>query len=98
MHAGGKCLSGRTRPRLADGKEILYRSRLRMMAAPFSASADGVPTIGTPRVLFTLPEGTADSWIVADNGQKFLFDLRATARQPSPMTVVVNWPAMPGAK
>jgi len=82
----------------ADGKEILYRSRLRMMAAAFSASADGVPTIGTPRVLFTLPEGTADSWIVADNGQKFLFDLRATSRQPSPMTVVVNWPAMAGAK
>ena len=78
----------------ADGKEIIYRSRLRMMSATFAPSAAGEPSIGTPRVLFTLPEGTASSWVVADNGQRFLFNLRVTARQSAPMTVVLNWPEL----
>jgi Tol biopolymer transport system component len=78
----------------ADGKEIIFRSRLRLMSATFTAPANGEPSIGAPRVLFTLPEGTAPNWVVADNGQRFLFNLRVTARQPAPMTVMLNWPAI----
>ena len=81
----------------ADGKEILYRSRLRVMSATFAATGDA-PAIGTPRELFTLPEGTGGEWVVADNGQRFLFKLRVTARQSAPMTVILNWPAMARGK
>jgi len=77
----------------AGGKEILYRSGRRVMSATFAVGAAGEPTIGTPRELFTLPEG-AGNWVVADNGQRLLINLRVTARQVAPMTVVLNWPAI----
>jgi serine/threonine protein kinase/Tol biopolymer transport system component len=77
----------------AGGQEIVYRSRLRVMSVSFAASGDGAPAIGPPRELFSLPEGTGGEWVVADNGQRFLFKLRVTARQSAPMTVILNWPA-----
>jgi hypothetical protein len=61
----------------AGGKEIVFQSRNRLMSATFSVTPAGDPALGTPRVLFTLPED-AGRWTVADNGQRFLVNLQVT--------------------
>ena len=82
----------------ADGKEILFRSRLRLMAATFSVSTSGEPSIGKPRELFSVPEGTSGNWVVTKDGRRFLFNLRVSPRQPASMTVVLNWPQLAAGK
>ena len=76
-----------------NGQEVFYRSRNRVMAAPMSVLSSGEPSLGTPRELFAVPD-RAGTYVVTDNGQRFLVNVEVTPRSSPPMTILINWPAL----
>jgi hypothetical protein len=79
-----------------DGKELFYRAPgFRMMAVP--VETEGTFEAGTPVQLFDVRPGRSifgGEYEVADDGQRFLFVLRAGEEDElKPYTVVLNWMA-----
>jgi Tol biopolymer transport system component len=55
--------------------------------------ADGPARPGSPRLLFTLPAGASNRWLVSADGERFLVTVPAGQGPQIPFTVVLNWPA-----
>ena len=87
----------------AGGKEILYMSgNNQLMAALFTEGPTGA-TVGSRRVLFPIPNvaeidwslyPTANTFVAASNGQRFLVAVRAPDPNAPPINIVVNWRAL----
>ena len=76
----------------AGGRELFFVAPdNKLMAVDLTITADRVRA-ATPRALFTLP--IIDGWSPYDtiDAQRFL--VRALPQQASPLTVIVNWPAL----
>ncbi len=97
-------VGGGTSPQWGDGsKEILYISgNNQLMAAPFTDGQTGV-NVGPPRALFPIPNiaeidwllyPTANTFVAASNGQRFLVAVRAPDPDAPPINIVVNWRAL----
>jgi len=93
---GGKLLvspSGGSRPTWRrDGKEIFYLSATgELMAAKVRQNGSALE-IGTAARLFkTRTESFLPSYDVSADGQRFLVVSSPLQKQPSPITVVLNW-------
>lgn len=96
LPTAGKLLvspSGGSRPTWRrDGKEIFYLSATgELMAAKVKQSGSKLE-IDTPTRLFkTHTESFLASYDVSADGQRFLVVSSSLQKQPSPITVVVNW-------
>ena len=95
---------GGTSPQWGGGsKEIHYISGShQLMATPFAEGQAGV-TVGSPQALFPIPivaesdlllYPTANAFVVASNGQRFLVAVRRPDPNAPPISVVVNWRAL----
>jgi len=95
---GGKwqiSTSGGWRPAWrADGRELFYRERSKMMSVDVKTNA-GRLEAGNPKLLFDAPRSRPDPvFDVSADGQKFLLVVRnEEAGAPQPITVVLNWQA-----
>ena len=61
-----------------------------------SITTDGKLESGTPRVLFDTKlsvDTTRDQFAVTPDGQRFLVQMPVAESEPTPITVIVNWPA-----
>jgi eukaryotic-like serine/threonine-protein kinase len=95
-------VGGGTSPQWGS-KEILYISgNNQLTAAPFTEGQTGV-NIGSPRALFPIPNiaesdwllyPTANTFVVASNGQRFLVAVREPDPNAPPINIVVNWRAL----
>jgi len=89
---------GGTQPRWRhDGKEIFYLALDgRLMAAAVTSESSTFET-GAPRTLFDTGITTGfldhDLYVVSRDGQRILVNVSAEEKNPSPITVVVNWDA-----
>ncbi|MBI3666259.1 MAG: PD40 domain-containing protein [Acidobacteria bacterium] len=73
-----------------DGKELFYTENNKIMAVEVKAGSTF--EAGFPKMLFELPNNSA--WDITADGQRFLVIVPVEqASTPSPITVVVNWPA-----
>ena len=97
-------VGGGTSPQWGDkSKEILYISgNNQLMAAPFTDGQAGV-NVGPPRALFPIPNiaeidwllyPTANTFVPASNGQRFLVAVRRPYSDTPPINIVVNWRAL----
>jgi Tol biopolymer transport system component len=97
-------MGGGTSPQWGGGgKEILYISgNNQLMAAPFTDGQAGV-NVGSPRALFPIPTvaesdkllyPTANTFVAASNGQRFLVAVRGPDPNTPPIYIVVNWRAL----
>jgi len=90
---------GGASPEWGDGsREVIYLSADRRL---MSARLDGEPA--APRALFAVPNvaevdqlafPTANVYLAASNGQRFLFAVRTRDPNAPPINIVVNWPAL----
>ncbi|HEU5236336.1 MAG TPA: hypothetical protein VFU37_04295, partial [Pyrinomonadaceae bacterium] len=91
--------NGGSQPRWrADGKELFYLSPDRkIMAVDIKEDATKFEP-GTPKLLFEarmlIPPGNPTSYEVSRNGQRFLINTPVEQSSASPLTVVLNWPAL----
>jgi hypothetical protein len=79
----------------ADGKELFYRSRGRIMAVPVSAGESF--TVGTPQELFAATFGNVTvraHYRPAADGQRFLVLAPLAGEAVKPASVVLNWPGV----
>ena len=97
-------MGGGTSPQWGAGsKEILYISaNNELTATPLTDGQTGV-TLGAPRMLFPIPNvaeidwalyPTANTFVAAADGQRFLVAVRAADPSAPPMKLVVNWYAL----
>ena len=81
-----------------DGREILFVSAAgEIMSAPFSAGA-GVPVIGAPRRLFSVPirlNGVANQYAISADGRRFLVAVPTGDYDTGPFRVLLNWRSRP---
>jgi hypothetical protein len=81
-----------------DGKELFYLSSDDEMMAVAVNTATGQFQAGTPKLLFKAqlnPQGVLrNTYAVSPDGQRFLLVQPASGAKPSPITVVLNWPAL----
>ena len=91
--------NGGSQPRWrAEGKQLFYLSPDRkIMAVDIKEDATKFEP-GTPELLFEarifVPPGNATSYEVSRNGQRFLMNTPVEQSSASPLTVVLNWPAL----
>jgi len=95
---GGKLLvsaSGGSLPRWRrDGKEIFYLNATGELMAAAVKSNESSLEIGIAKPLFQMHlESFLPSYDVAPDGQRILIVTSLAQKQPSPITVVVNWTA-----
>jgi Tol biopolymer transport system component/predicted Ser/Thr protein kinase len=79
-----------------DGREIFYREPGgRFMAVPVSAR-DGTFVAGAPAALFAARTNTSAGihYDVTGDGQRFIVNVPAAAETASPLTLVLDWPAL----
>jgi Tol biopolymer transport system component len=79
----------------ADGRELFYVSRDRMLMATDIDVRGTKPKIGSAKPLFEIP-GSTPLYDVAPDGSRFLFTVGATDRTstaPAALTLVINWTA-----
>jgi serine/threonine protein kinase len=77
-----------------DGKELYFQSLdYRLMAVDVRVLGDSLET-SAPRELFKLPiiDHNLSSYEASHDGQRFL--VRAAVEQATPLTLIVNWPAL----
>ncbi len=85
--------SGGVNPRWTrGGREILYSSFDNKVMAVDIDAAHGIHA-GTPKPLFSLPEGAGFGWDVSPDGQRFLFNVPVIKSSAIPLSVVQNWAA-----
>jgi dipeptidyl aminopeptidase/acylaminoacyl peptidase len=87
----------------AGGKEILYISgNKQLMTAPIAEGQAGV-NVGSPQALFPIRNlvevdwsvyPTANVFVAASNGQRFLVAVKGSDRNAPPINIVVNWRAL----
>ena len=89
--------SGGSRPLWRrDGKEIFYLSAAGELMAANVKKNGSILEIDTPTQLFkTRTESFLPSFDVSADGQRFLVVSSSPQKQPSPITVVVNWNTAP---
>jgi hypothetical protein len=78
----------------ADGTELFYWEGNRLMAVTVNGRGPAF-VVGQPAALFERSrrtQGGRSSYDVAADGQRFLVNTIADA--PSPITLIVNWPAL----
>ena len=78
-----------------DGKELFYVTGTELMAVEVKADPSTFEA-GIPKPLFgvRLPQSSLrNRYVVAANGQRFLFALPVEETTASPFTVVLNWAA-----
>jgi serine/threonine protein kinase len=90
--------SGGTQPMWRhDGNELFYlRPDNTLMSADVKTIA-GKFLVGTPKPLFQAqlaPGITRNQYAVSPDGQRFLMLVPAGEPKPTPITIVVNWPAL----
>jgi len=89
--------AGGAQPRWrADGREMFYREPSgRFMAVPVTLGA-GSFEAGTPRPLFELRANATpgNHYDVTADGQRFIVSVPVQAEGASPLTLVLNWPAL----
>jgi len=78
-----------------DGKELFYLAPDgRLMAVDIEGTPRGL-TVGPPHALFSTlgnpTEPTRNSYVVARDGQRFLFANPVQQSGPAPVTIVLNW-------
>jgi Tol biopolymer transport system component len=80
----------------ADGQELYYVSRSRIMAVAIKASGGGIEA-GTPQVLFDVPTLKQDTrrnnYAVTQDGKRFLCQTTPENIYTTPLTLVLNWHA-----
>jgi Tol biopolymer transport system component len=77
-----------------DSNEIFFSSRNRLMAATVRGS-DSEIDVGEARPLFEIGlSNRSFPYAVTDNGQRFLITKPVEERSTTPITLVVNWPAI----
>jgi Tol biopolymer transport system component len=90
-------IAGGMQPRWrGDGHELYYREPSgRFMAVPVTVRA-GSFEAGTPQPLFDLRPiaGPGTHYDVTGDGQRFIVSVPARAEGASPLTLVLNWPAL----
>jgi dipeptidyl aminopeptidase/acylaminoacyl peptidase len=85
-----------TQPRWRrDGKELFFLDGNMLMAAAVDGSSDSF-MVGDVHPLFETRTGGSprSAYDIAPDGQRFLIETRAEETTASPLTVVVNWPAV----
>jgi Tol biopolymer transport system component len=96
--------SGGAQPRWSpDGRELFYVSLdSRLMSTPVKAASSGRLEIGAPRVLFSVQigpvgnqGGNRQQYAVAPDGQRFLMNTVIEPPVAAPLTVILNWRAIP---
>ena len=89
--------AGGVQPRWrGDGRELFYREdNGRFMAVPISAPGTAFEA-GTPRALFDLRATSTPGthYDVTADGQRFIVSVPVQAEGASPLTLVLNWPAL----
>jgi Tol biopolymer transport system component len=77
-----------------DGNELYYVAADGKLTA-VAVSGGSVPEFGTPTALFQtmFREGAYGSYVVSEDGQRFLMNVPPDAGNVTPITVVVNWEA-----
>jgi len=96
LRTGGKLLvssSGGSRPKWRrDGKEIFYLSPAgELMAAKVRQNGPSLEIDPPMRLFRARTESFLPSYDVSADGQRFLVVSSSVQKQPSPITVVVNW-------
>jgi len=93
--------NGGVQPRWSrDGKELFYIATDGKLTAVAVSTAGGTFKSGTPQLLFDSQAyggGTntvSMRWDLTPDGKKFLIITQATENSSSPMTVILNWPAL----
>jgi Tol biopolymer transport system component len=90
--------SGGTQPMWRhDGKELFYLRPDNTLMSVEVKTVAGKFQVGTPKPLFQvqLASGiTRNQYAVTLDGQRFLMIVSAGETKPTPITVVVNWPAL----
>ena len=97
-------VGGGTSPQWGGGsKEILYISgNSQLMATAFTDGQTGV-NVGSPRALFPISNiaeidwllyPSANTFVAASNGQRFLVAVRGPDPDALPINIVVNWRAL----
>jgi Tol biopolymer transport system component len=79
-----------------DGRELFYREPAgRFMAVPVTARG-GTFEAGTPQPLFEVRANPTPGtqYDVTGDGQRFIVSVPARAEGASPLTLVLNWPAL----
>ena len=78
-----------------DGRELFYREPSgRFMAVPATVRG-GSFEVGTPQPLFELRANTPGTqYDVTADGQRFIVSVPLHAEGTSPLTLVLNWPAL----
>ena len=95
-------VGGGTSPQWGS-KEILFVSgNNQLMSAPFTEGENGV-NVSSPQALFPVPNvaewdsflyPTANAFVAASNGQRFLVAVRGPDPNAPPINIVVNWRAL----
>ena len=89
--------AGGAQPRWrGDGREVFYRDPDgRFMAVPVSVP-DGAFVAGTPRPLFAVRANPTPGthYDVTRDGQRFIASVPVEPEGASPLTLVLNWPAL----
>jgi Tol biopolymer transport system component len=77
-----------------DGKELYYVSLDGMLMAAELKESNGTLQVASTRALFPIKVSTAnDSYDVFPDGKKFLSNTITTEETPTPLSLVLNWPA-----
>jgi serine/threonine protein kinase/Tol biopolymer transport system component len=88
--------NGGVQPRWrSDGKELYYLDLDGKLMA-VNITTGGTLESGTPRVLFDTKlsvDPSRDQFAVTPDGQRFLVQIPVAESEPTPITVLVNWPA-----
>jgi hypothetical protein len=84
-----------------DGKELFYQFTDGTLLAA-DVKADTTFTVSAPRALFKMNiadrgaqinRGDGSSYVPTGNGQRFLINALIEEPPPSPVTVILHWPA-----
>jgi Tol biopolymer transport system component len=80
----------------ADGKELFYLNRTKMMSVDIKVSGSGIDA-GIPRELFDLPtiaqDNARNSYVGTSDGKRFLCLTKADTGDTTQLTLVLNWTA-----
>jgi len=93
-------VGGGTEPRWReDGRELFYLAPDGAVMAVSAQPGPRAVRLGRPEKLFRVPQLRArglyiNNYDVSDDGQRFLMTAPQTSGHPSPLTLIVNWPAL----
>jgi len=79
-----------------DGREVFYREQTGKVVAVPVAVRDGAFEVGTPQTLFAtrMNPTPGTQFDVTRDGQRFIVSVPVETEGASPLTLVLNWPAL----